>query len=67
VSIDTVPNEKEAKTHVAEHYQAMIDNDIKTKVLASEKSKLAEKRAAEDKAIEEGVSAQVGSSTIITE
>jgi hypothetical protein len=53
--------------HVAEYYQAMIDTDIKTKVLASEKSKLAVQRAAEDKAIEDGVSTQVGSSTIITE
>lgn len=67
VSIDTVVNEKEPKAFVAEHYQAMIDNDIKTKVLEAKKQELAEKRAEEDKVIEEWVKAQVWESKIITE
>lgn len=59
VSVENLPNAKEAKTYVAEHYQAMIDNDIKTKVTESQKQALAEKRAEEDRQLEEAVKAQV--------
>lgn len=67
VSIEEVANEKEPKTFVAEYYQAMIDNDIKTRVTEAQKQALAAKRSEEDKQLEEAVKAQVWESIIITE